>query len=867
MKKKFLALSFIATCVSSALVQAQEETDEEKREIEVIEVTVERRVQSIQDYAGVAQSLSSEELKKFGVNSDVRNLANAVSGLNIANQEGNIEVFIRGVGSSNNTELGDPAAATHINGIYIPRPRGIGSMFFDLDRVEVNKGPQGTLRGRNATAGTLDIVTKKPILGEFSGYAELSAGNFDSRGFEGAVNVPVSNESALRFALYSEAHDSYFDNVGQIQDLTPAGVEDKRAGRVSFLWEPSDKTSLTIIGDYVEEGGTGYPGANVFSALQQGVDTDNLNNPRAVLSRGTQGELDQVNQGILAKLVHEYDNFGIEASASYRNVDFNQVNASTIGVEFPGRDGSGDDFDNFSNVIWEQTSDSRVYELRFFSTNEDSRLTWTAGAFAYDEDQQVSFFSFNDISDGTGGNCCFQGTEFTIPVVESSSEALYVDATYELTDKLRITGGFRRTSEDKFRQGIGGNYQFVFGAEGFDCCFSHRLGTPGFQFDGLGRDFSFLNDPNAPIDARELLLSGVTNFGIRDTLGQQLAPGGNGNGICVVPPRARDGLACPEDGFNSFLADNSTVIRQEGSADFDFNDFRIGIAYDYSENSLWYANISTGTKSGGFNDTILLPDGSTTSPTFRPEEVTLFEIGTKNDFYVGETPVRLNASLFQYDYDDQVFSLIQAVAPPATAGQTPPSSLLNVNVANSTIRGAEIETRVLFANNMSLSVNGLFLDTELDEAIVGDIRQGFSPDTIPDVDLSGNSLPLASDVTINATLSQVIDLKYGTLDWSISSQYRSEYFLSIFNQRAFDADGNQVSTELRNRGFDDEVDGFIRFDAGVGINLRDGALRFEAYVNNLTDQTYSSKSVLAPNLNLRFLNLPRTFGVRMRTYF
>ena len=110
---------------------------------DVIIVTANRREENLQEVAGVVQALDADQLRQDGI-VELRQLQTAVPGLSIANQEGNVEIFIRGVGSSNNTELGDPGAAPHLNGTYIPRPRGLGLMFYDLERVEVNKGPQGT---------------------------------------------------------------------------------------------------------------------------------------------------------------------------------------------------------------------------------------------------------------------------------------------------------------------------------------------------------------------------------------------------------------------------------------------------------------------------------------------------------------------------------------------------------------------------------------------------------------------------------------------------------------------------------------------------------------------------------------------------
>jgi iron complex outermembrane recepter protein len=107
-------------------------------------VTADRREQSLQDFAGTAFAISGDDLQAIGVQ-NVTDLQNQIPGLSVANNQGSIEVYIRGIGSSNNTELGDPAAAFHFDGVNIPRPSGIGSAFHDIQRVEVNVGPQGTL--------------------------------------------------------------------------------------------------------------------------------------------------------------------------------------------------------------------------------------------------------------------------------------------------------------------------------------------------------------------------------------------------------------------------------------------------------------------------------------------------------------------------------------------------------------------------------------------------------------------------------------------------------------------------------------------------------------------------------------------------
>ena len=207
------SISVLAAQASAAFAQegAAASTEEESRQ-DVVVITVDRREQSLQDYAGTAATISGEDLKLLGLQ-DFNDLDGKIAGLSVSNNQGNIEVYIRGVGSSNNTELGDPAAATHLNGVYVPRPSGFGAAFFDIQRVEVNIGPQGTLRGRNATAGSVDIIHWKPGIGVTDGMIEGSIGNYDEWRLEGVANIAVTENSAFRIAGFAMQHDSYLENV------------------------------------------------------------------------------------------------------------------------------------------------------------------------------------------------------------------------------------------------------------------------------------------------------------------------------------------------------------------------------------------------------------------------------------------------------------------------------------------------------------------------------------------------------------------------------------------------------------------------------------------------------------------------------
>lgn len=212
------ALSGCALASVSPAWAAQGEAGSAGPVIEEVIVTVERIQQSLQSYEGTAAVMQQSQLDALGATNLV-DLPALMPGVEITNYEDNTELFVRGIGSNANTELGDPAIAPHLDDVYVPRPRGLGVAFFDIERVEVNVGPQGTVRGRNALGGSINIVSRKPKLGEFDGYAEYAIGNYDQQELRGALNVPLGKIAAARLAVYSSQHDEYVRNTGPLNNL------------------------------------------------------------------------------------------------------------------------------------------------------------------------------------------------------------------------------------------------------------------------------------------------------------------------------------------------------------------------------------------------------------------------------------------------------------------------------------------------------------------------------------------------------------------------------------------------------------------------------------------------------------------------
>jgi iron complex outermembrane receptor protein len=833
-------------------------------------VVTNRRPEGSQKVAGVVQSVSAEQLRRDGI-ADLRQLQVAVPGLSMANQEGNLEIYIRGVGSSNNTELGDPGAAPHLNGTYIPRPRGLGAMFYDLERVEVNKGPQGTLYGRNAMAGTLNIITQKPVIGETGGYLQGEIGNRNAHGVEGAFNIPISSAVAMRVAGYEAKRDAGFRNLStdaQASKLPAAGSENNHAARISLLVKPGPNWNVSLIGDTGKEGGTGYPGANIYNAVvATGLRPENLA-LRDLVYRGEAGELNNRLNGLQAKLNYDFGPATLELSASRRKVDFFQRNAASEGLAYPGLDLSKINYDNYSTVYWQTRSKSRIYEAHLAS-NGVGRFKWSTGVFHFTEDQAVGYLATAD-----GGYCCYSGTEFTMPVVQGSSSAVYGDASLDIAEKVRVFGGARYSEEKKYRYGIGGNWALTLGGEDYGCCIATRLGTPGFMPALLDRPNFDLTEVSTPAQIAQFLIEGTSTPGVRDTLVAQIqavADGSNPHGTCFTRPDIDNGSqTCPKSNPSNtnggFSYANVTIPTQQiGSSKDSFPDLRIGAEYSLDRDHLLYAKIATGHKSGGFNDSF---NGSTIPETFLPEKLVSYEIGSRNAFSLFGRHAILNATGFHYAYDSQVFQDLTCINMDAT--QTPPQckgySLVNRNIGKSRVDGVEAEAKFLLPLRFRLDLNLTLLNTRISSGVVADARavDYGNGGKSPLINLAGNRLPLASNVNLAARITQSLDVGPGTLDWQALVGYRSSFYLTQFNERDIEFLDGQHKTALE-AGFPDKQRGFATVNLGLGYTL--DHYRFELWASNVGNVEASQKALVGPSENIRFLNDGRAYGMRVRYNF
>jgi len=221
--------------------------------LEEIIVTATKKANSINSTAAAISAVTADQLGAGGIE-DISDLATAVPNLSVGDQFGVNRTFIRGVGMTSIDLGADGAVAFLQDGAMIARPSAQLAGFFDLEQVEVLRGPQGTTYGRGATAGVVNLVTRKP--GDaLNGYGRLTVGNFAAKTFEGAVGGPVSDTVGARVAVKWDQRDGYGKNLftgSQIDDRDAVAVR----GMVSFA--PSDDVKATLIADYFKEDDNNY---------------------------------------------------------------------------------------------------------------------------------------------------------------------------------------------------------------------------------------------------------------------------------------------------------------------------------------------------------------------------------------------------------------------------------------------------------------------------------------------------------------------------------------------------------------------------------------------------------------------------------
>ncbi|MBS93665.1 MAG: hypothetical protein CL799_04380 [Chromatiales bacterium] len=421
-----------------------------------ITVTATRRETNIQDTSIAITALGETGLKNTGIDT-MASLAKFVPNMVVGQNNNDTQVMIRGIGTSDTTIVSDPSVAIHLDDMYITRTSGLNMLMYDTERVEVLRGPQGTLYGRNATGGSVNIISKRPN-NEFGLSTDVLTGDYDRFQFRGALNLPIIDEKlAGRISVVHEDRDGYQENV------FPGGTEsndaDALAWRAQLLWTPSDKLSVLLKVDDVD-----------FDDV--GQQRERLDSPAGNPANAFQGTLAEPRE--LHKVYKDTpESRELESTSQLMRVDWQFSDAAELTFIAGGTEMFFDfllDADQdailFSTVGHPGTSsDSNSQELRLASTT-DKPLQWLVGLYRLEEDASQPLLVVND--PGVTINNMWK--------MESDSQAVFGQLSYELTDEIKLLGGLRHTRDEKTGRG------------------SNEICIPFFNFCPVPERFVFADD-------------------------------------------------------------------------------------------------------------------------------------------------------------------------------------------------------------------------------------------------------------------------------------------------------------------------------------------------------------------------------------
>lgn len=402
-------------------------------------VTAQKRAESLQRVPLAISAFSGDTLAQRNIG-DLPQIATIVPSVNIQQRLGFGVVTIRGIGFDQLTAGADSSVAIHQDGVYQARPTTALSGFFDVERVEIARGPQGTLYGRNATGGAVNIISRKPTA-EPSGYLDISYGNYNALTAEGALSGPLAGDKILaRLAVKIDQHDGYGTNLKTGRDVDSLN---SRAARLTLEFRPTEDLRVTIAGDVYRQldsanaihlAGFYNPcaPAPVPAGTRFGCGTSFGGNVAPNI-RDSASNVDPYNSrtvyGVAGTVEYELsDNITLRDLVAYRHTTTDLF-----------ADNDGTDFFVFNIGRYER---SKAFSNELQLVGDAARLKWIVGGYYFHD--KVFANGYGDFGPATLLDYLFQQGELT-----TESLAAFGQATYELNDWLSLTAGGRYSHEKK----------------------------------------------------------------------------------------------------------------------------------------------------------------------------------------------------------------------------------------------------------------------------------------------------------------------------------------------------------------------------------------------------------------------------------
>lgn len=797
---------------------------EEGLVLEEVIVTAQKREASLMDTGIAITAFSSEKLKEFGIK-NFDDLSANTPGLSVSGSE---RITIRGVGIDQLQSGGDPGVATYMDGYYI---RGIGpytvNNFFDVERIEVLRGPQGTLYGRNTAGGAVNIVSKKPH-DEFEGEVNLEVGNEGYLVAQGMLNIPLGEKFAWRLSASQINRDGLQKNdvgpdVDELDDLT---IDTTLRADWTDWWQ----MDLRVLG-YRRDGRPSsryqlnpyLTDTRVYPAARTINHTWNWDQPNPAVLDESRTSLDWANT-----LDEDYDSVILTNVFNAGSIDIKLISGWGDFLRTSSQDSDWSSNPNSSSVTNIMSdAEQMTQELQFIS-NFDGKMNFIAGLYYFESDENL-YFDFQNATDPIYSTPLNWDTEFVtmglasptfgprFPIVtlpgalmsefvlggfgwpdfagdpknrafwfdtylESKSYAGYGQIDYEFTDQFRMTFGARYSVDDK--KGSETVYAF---APIYEAFFLFPIG------DVTG--------------------DGVPNYGVIESETHKAI----GNSIAY--PVASGDIDSDDMDWDNL----SGLIRME---------------YTLNNGGFLYGSISTGYRSGGFNLGVVAPGVD----SFDEETLTSYEVGYKGS--LADDSLLLELAAYYYDYSD--LQVVQSFLDPETGDQGTEFT----NAAAADVKGVEAQFTWLVSDKFRMSGSYAYNNAKYTDFITIDTATLEQPV----VDLSGNYLNRAPKNKINFQASYWIPLESkGGLTFSGFYTWVDEMYTDPHNSE------------------NGMLDSWGRFDALATWTSPSESMAITAFIQNISDErhaTDASRGTLADGfLRTEYLTAPRMYGLRFNYRF
>ena len=788
---------------TSAAAKPKAAEPEDSGTVGEIVVTAQKREQNVQDVSASVQALSGADLAKAGIQ-DVSRLEQLAPGMVFAKGGNDAKIALRGANSNSTFADNTSIVGFFVDGVFKPRASQQSRAFFDVQRLEVLRGPQGTLYGRNTLGGAVNIYTNKPDLTKpgLSGSLDTKFSRFNDLRNELVVNAGVSDDFGLRVALMTENSDGWVKNlVGRNE-----GSADTRAIRASALWKPSAGVDLTLRVSHISENGN-PAGMFAINGACRTVTANGLTDPYGAFTdcqnprRGSGGTpafdlidgkpgLSNLDKRTISRdFIH--DDRLRETNVTFEaNIDLGSIGLKSISSFTNYRSLLGNDADYSSNPgarEWVQENNKSYTQELQLTSKWSGPIQITAGLYGSSDKLFFSYSSLRQNIDDLNSR----------PIVLSTNGVPL--RVQNGTPLLTFNNSINSTSNNT--QFIDSRYLGAFGEARFSI-------TPQFRVIG----------------------------GIRYNNERKHAINGN-----AVYTGSLNPVAAPTEPVDIFRYNSATATaKSDVTATFENVTWRAGAEFDVAPDILLYGTASTGFLSGVMNQ-----NGTVT----QPQKSRSYEIGLKTRFW--DRKALLNIALYDVRYTD----LATTFQIPNTAN---PGSFITLSSNGGTLkaRGAEVTFAVRPVSNWRVSMAASYLHATYAKFGIN-LPGGFQVinGAVPAsrfIDLSGQRPPYTPKFTFSASTSYDIDTGFGKLTPQVNFRYSDSYF--AHGGLPFDKSGLQPS--------------FTQTDLRIGFSPYSERWNFEAFVENIEDVMINQRTQTGGDgLQQANWGMPRTYGVRAKINF